>query len=78
MFEKALFAVGFFLFTLLLQWILFKVRRNHNRGDSAIWVGYGTIVVICVMGLIYNNVNYFSAIIGFIIGDEVGKKAGWH
>ena len=78
MFEKELFALGFFLFTLLLQWILFKVRRNHNRGDSAIWVGYGAIIVICVMGLIDNNENYFSAILGFIIGDEIGRTKKWH
>ena len=50
MFEKILYVFGFLIFTLLLQWILYKIRRNHNRGDSAIWVGYGAIVVICVMG----------------------------
>ena len=37
---------------------------------------YGAIVVICVMGLISNNVNYFSSIIGFIIGDKIGEKEG--
>mgnify|MGYP000266532151 FL=1 len=79
MFEKILYVFGFLIFTLLLQWILYKIRRNHNRGDSAIWVGYGAIVVICVMGgVISNNVNYFSSIIGFVIGDKIGEKEGWH
>ena len=30
------------------------------------------------MGLISNNVNYFSSIIGFVIGDKIGEKEGWH
>ena len=24
-----------------------------------------------------SNINYFSALIGFVVGDEVGKQAGW-
>lgn len=60
-----------------LQWLLHKVRKNHNHGKSAIWVGNGAIVVICVMGLMTKNINYFSALLGFVVGDEVGKQAGW-
>ena len=70
MLETILYAVGFFIFTIFLQWLLHKVRKNHNQGNSAIWVGNGAIIVICVMG-------YFAALLGFIIGDEVSKQAGW-
>lgn len=75
MLEIILYAIGFFIFTIFLQWLLHKVRKNHNHGKSAIWVGNGAIVVICVMGLMTKNINYFSALLGFVVGDEVGKQA---
>lgn len=78
MLEKTLFLLGFFICTLWFQWLLHKIGRNRNRGNSVIWVGYGAIVAICVIGLISNNANYFSALIGFIIADRIGEKAGWH
>ena len=77
MLEIILYAVGFFICTVFLQWLLHKVRKNHNKGNSAIWVGTGAIIVICVIGLMNKNINYFAALIGFIVGDEVGKQAGW-
>ena len=77
MLEIILYAIGFFIFTIFLQWLLDKVRRNDNQGNSAIWVGNGAIIVICVMGLMTKNVDYFAALLGFIVGDEVGKQAGW-
>ena len=54
-----------------------RSEKNHNQGNSAIWVGNGAIIVICVMGLMTKNVDYFAALLGFIVGDEVGKQAGW-
>ena len=77
MLETILYAIGFFIFTIFLQWLLHKVRKNHNQGNSATWVGNGAIIVICVMGLMTKNINYFSALLGFVVGDEVGKQAGW-
>lgn len=77
MLEIIMYAVGFFICTIFLQWFLHKVRKNHNQGNSAIWVGTGAIIVICVIGLMTKNVNYFAAVLGFVIGDEVGKQAGW-
>lgn len=77
MLETILYVIGFFIFTIFLQWLLHKVRKNHNQGNSATWVGNGAIIVICVMGLMTKNINYFSALLGFVVGDEVGKQAGW-
>ena len=77
MLETILYAIGFFIVTIFLQWLLHKVRRSHNQGNSAIWVGNGAIIVICIMGLMTKNINYFSALLGFVVGDEVGKQAGW-
>lgn len=48
MFGIILYAVVFAGCTIFLQWILYKVRRNHNKGKSAI--------------------------LGFLVGDEVGKQ----
>ena len=77
MLEIILYAIGFFIFTIFLQWLVYKGRRNHNQGNSAIWVGNGAIIVICVMGLMTKNVDCFAALLGFVVGDEVGKQAGW-
>lgn len=78
MFRIILYAVVFAVCTIFLQWLLFKVRRNHNKGRFAIWVGIEAIIVLCVVGLMTKDINYFAAILGFIVGDEIGKQAGWH
>ena len=72
-----IFALVFFMFTLIAQWLLHKVRKNHNRGASAMWVGTSVIIGMYVLGIITKNINYFAAILGFVLGDEVGKQAGW-
>ena len=78
MFEMIFYGVGFFVITIIFQWLLRKVRKNHNQGDSAIWVGTGAVIVISIFGIVTSNVNYFAAVLGFILGDEVGKRAGWN
>lgn len=78
MIEKVVYFVGFCIFTIGLQGVLFKVRRNHNKGKYAIWVGNAAIAVICLAGIINNNVSYLYAVLGFILGDEIGKAADWH
>lgn len=72
-----IFALVFFIFTLTAQWLLHRVCKNHNRGASAMWVGSSVIIGMCVLGIITKNINYFTAILGFVLGDEVGKEAGW-
>lgn len=78
MLEIVLFAVGFCICTIVIQMLLYRLRKNQNKGVSSIWTGYGAIVVICIIGLVTKNINYFAAVLGFIIGDEVGKTARWH
>ena len=72
-----IFVLVFFIFTITAQWLLRRVRKNHNRGASAMWVGTTVIIGMCVLGIITKNINYFAAILGFVLGDEVGKQAGW-
>lgn len=72
-----IFILVFFIFTLTVQWLLHRVRKNHNRGASAMWVGTSVIIGMCILGIITKNINYFAAILGFVLGDEVGKEAGW-
>ena len=69
-----IFIFVFFIFTITAQWLLRRVRKNHNRGASAMWV---VIIGMCVLGIITKDINYFAAILGFVLGDEVGKQAGW-
>ena len=76
--ELTIYGIGFFLCTLLIQYMLFKVRKNHNHGTNSIWVGNRAIIVWCVVEIMNHNVGYFAAILGFICADEAGKAVGWH
>ena len=71
MLELTIYGIGFFLCTLLIQYMLFKVRKDHNHGSRA-------ILVLCVVGIMNHKIGYFAAILGFIFADEAGKAAGWH
>lgn len=78
MMEFTIYGIGFFLCTLLIQYMLFKVRKNHNHGPNGVWVGSRAILVLCVVGIMNHKIGYFAAILGFIFADEAGKAAGWH
>lgn len=77
MLEMVLYAIGFFLITMLIQYLLSK--RSHRKTHSIeFWTGSSAIIAICVLGIISNNIHYLAAILGFVIADDVGKAAGWH
>ena len=78
MLELTIYGIGFFLCTLLIQYMLFKVRKNHNHGPNGVWVGSRAILVLCVVGIMNHKVGYLAAILGFICADEMGKAAGLH
>ena len=52
MLELTIYGIGFFLCTLLIQYMLFKVRKNHNHGSNGVWVGNRAIMVLCVVGIV--------------------------
>lgn len=61
MLELMIYGIGFFLCTLLIQYLLFKVRKNHNHEPNGVWVGNRAIMVLCVVGIInykYEFENY--------------------
>lgn len=78
MLKLTIYGIGFFLCTLMIQYLLFKVRKNHNHGSTGVWIGSRAILVLCVVGIIDHNVGYLAAIVGFICADEVGKGMRWH
>lgn len=78
MLELMIYGIGFFVCTLLIQYMLFKLRKNHNYGPNSVWVGNRAILVLCVVGIINHNIGYLAAILGFICADEAGKALGWH
>ena len=73
MLELIIYGIGFFVLTLLLQYLLSKFRKDCNQCDSAIWVGNNAIIVICIFGIMQHNIDYFAAITGFIVADGVTK-----
>lgn len=78
MLELMIYGIGFFVCTLFIQYMLFKLRKNHNYGLNSVWVGNRAILVLCVVGIINHNIGYLAAILGFICADEAGKALGWH
>jgi len=76
--ELVIYGIGFFLCTLLIQYLLYKIRKNHNHGTNSIWVGNRAIIVLCVVGIMNHNIGYLTAILGFICADEAGKAVRWH
>ena len=76
--ELVIYGIGFFLCTLRIQYLLYKIRKNHNHGTNSIWVGNRAIIVLCVVGIMNHNIGYLTAILGFICADEAGKAVRWH
>lgn len=78
MFETVLYGIGFFLVTLLIQYICSNIKKKKHGIISSFWVGTNTVVVICIMGIVFKEMNYFAAVIGFVLADDIGKSKGWH
>ena len=46
MLELVIYGIGLFLCTLLIQYLLYKIRKNHNHGTNSIWFGNRAIIVL--------------------------------
>lgn len=77
MLELTIYGIGFFLCTLLIQYMLFKFRKNIITEPMVCGLEIEQLWC-CVVGIINYKVEYLAAILGFICADEAGKTAGWH
>lgn len=77
MLKMILYAICFFVVTVLIQYILSRFGKNQKTGIK-IWTGTSAIVVICLLGIYSNNICYLAAVLGFAVADEIGKIVGWH
>lgn len=73
MIEKLLFGVGMLVVTLVIQFVLFKKGKS-----GAFWSGTEVVFVMCILGLLAKDANYLAGILGYVLGDDIGKFAGWH
>ena len=48
MLEMVLYGIGFFLITLLIQFLLSERNRKKNK-QTAFWTGSSAIITICAM-----------------------------
>ena len=56
-----IYGIGYFVCTLLIQYMLFKLRKNYNHGPNGVWVGTRAIIVLCVdVGV--KTINKFAPI----------------
>lgn len=72
-----MYGIGFFLITILVQYRIYKIRNNVPQNKNGVMVGKNAIIVLCMLGLISNNIYFLSAVIGLAIADEIGKIMGW-
>lgn len=73
MIERILFGAGMLIVTLAIQFVLFK----RGKGVT-FWSGTEVVLIMCVLGLLSNDADYLAGILGYVLGDEIGKFAGWH
>ena len=71
------YGIGFFICTLLLQYILYKVRKNNNK-QHPIWAGTSVVIIVAMTGVVTKNPAYLGAVIGYVAADRIGKDLGWH
>ena len=76
--EYILYGIGFFVCTLIIQYIAHKIRNNQNKGKYSFYTGVEVIIGLAIIGLIQGKIVFLAAIIGFVIADEFGKSLGWH
>ena len=69
-----MYGIGFFIATILIQYLFYKVKHNTPQRTNGIMVGTNAIVAICVLGVISHNVYFFSAVIGLAMADKLGRK----
>ena len=72
-----MYGIGFFLITILVQYSIYKIRNNVPQNKNGVMVGKNAIIALCMLGLISNNIYFFSAVSGLAIADEIGKIMGW-
>lgn len=66
-----------FLITVLIQFIEFKTRKDPNK-KWGFWTGASCLVIICILGIVSQDVRYFASLIGFAAGGSVGEIMKWH
>ena len=74
MLELVIYGIGLFLCTLLIQYLLYKIRKNHNHGTNSIWVGNRAIIVWCVVEIMNHNVGYLAAILDLSVRMRLGRR----
>ena len=58
-----MYGIGFFIATILMQYLFYKVKHNTPQGTNGIMVGTNAIVAICVLGVISHNVCFFPQLL---------------
>lgn len=77
MIEYIVYGIGFFIITIVLQYILSRTCIFSKKGIK-IWRGKECIIGMCMLGILLNKMTFFAAILGFVLGDNVAISMGWH
>lgn len=68
-----LYGFGMLFVTLIIQFMLYKKNKNID-----FWSGTEPVIILCILGLIANEPGDIAGILGYVIGDYIGKFVGWH
>lgn len=66
MFEIFMYIFSFLIITLLIR----KFQGKNINRKRFFWERTTTILALCILGIIFSDINFFAAIIGFILADE--------
>lgn len=76
MFETVLYGLVFFPDNTVDSIYSFGYKKKRN-GKSCFWIGTNAAVAICMLRIIFKEINYFAAVIVFLLADEIGQSNGW-
>ena len=73
--KAAIYFAGFFLVTLLIRYIVFKIQAGTGRRFT-IWSGYFPVLVMIVLGVSERNYCHIASIVGYLLADAFCRSKG--
>lgn len=71
--EMIIFGAAMLVLTLIFRFFFYKKQKNY-----LFWSGTHLVLILAVLGIVTQDVNYFAGILGYVVGDLIGNFVGWN